>query len=138
MSYKSYLSEINKELTKVKKARIKKASIYLTKMIKENISNKSQSSPGSSPGKLSGKLIKGIGYKVLNEDTAIVGAKKPAYHAHLLEFGTKQRRLKKPIFVKKISKKVVSTGRMLPRPFMYKTFAEESNNIKKIMQDSWI
>lgn len=127
-SFKSYVKQINKDLESISKERIKESAKYLQGKIKDKIKNKNISQPGQPPGKRSGDLLKGIKYDIKDNETALIGVGPPASHAHLLEFGTMERRKKdgRP------------TGRMIKRPFLLPTFIEESGNIRKMMSGYWL
>lgn len=116
MIYKSYVSEIQKDIKKIEKGILKEASIHVRDKIKEKLKT-------LGIGKKTGNLVKGIKYEILNDDVSIVGAAPPAYHAHLLEFGTVERK----------TKKGKRTGKMTMKPFIIPTFIEESDAVKNIM-----
>lgn len=108
--------EVSNDIKKVEKAVLKEASIHVRNKIKDKIKT-------LGIGKRSGNLIKGIQYKILNDDVALVGAGAPAYHAHLIEFGTVIRK----------TKKGKNKGKMTRKPFIIPTLLEESDTVKDIM-----
>jgi len=121
--FKSYLNEVTKDLNKAKKKRLRDAAKHVAKKMKKKVGKRGLSVPGQPPSKKSGSLRKGIGYEILNEDTALVGVGPPAYHAHLSEFGTTDR-------TRKDGK---NTGRIIKRPFVVPTSQEESKAVQDIL-----
>jgi len=132
VTLKSLINEAMKDIDKADKEVRIEASKHLIKKMKEKVSDKYfkgyHSQPGEPPGSHTGNLKKGIGYadSEKNHETK-VGVGPPAYHAHLMEFGTDVR------FVK--GKNV---GRVLPRPFVLSTFDEETEAVKRILSRKWI
>lgn len=126
--FTSYLKSIESDLRKSQKRALKRAALHLKKKVREKLRNVSPSAPGQPPGKVSGDLLKGIGTKSL-KDSELIGAGPPAQHAHLLEFGTKDRTVKK-------SGKMV--GHVKPRPFLGPTFEAEAENVKEILSEKWL
>jgi HK97 gp10 family phage protein len=128
--YKSQIKQIQKELEKEQKSRIRDAAVYARKKVRSKIKKSNSSAPGTPPKSRSGDLRKGIKYKVYPE-YAFVGATGPAHHAHLMEFGTDER----------FTKEGKSTGRVdktAPRPFLFPTFLEEKETIKKKLAGVWV
>lgn len=130
-SFTSYLKDVEKNIDAVKDVRLTKAAKHVAKKMREKASDVWEPGtgpmPGEPPAKRTGELVKGIGYEAeLGE--MFVGVGKPASHAHLLEFGTEDRYDKKGHY----------KGRVAPRPFVYPTFEEESETVKKIMSESWL
>ena len=68
------------------------------------------------PGTYKGDLLKGIDKKD-GKRASYVGAMAPAYHAHLLEFGTENSP---------------------PYPFVFPTFEENAEKVKDAMSKKWI
>ena len=127
--FKSYLKEVEKDIEKAERKRIQAGAKHLVKVMKQKVNTKGRSAPGQAPGKQSGSLKKGIGYKVIDKDLALVGASAPGYVLHLMELGTKERRQAKT------SRK---TGKIKPRPFMMPTFREEATEVERIMSEAWL
>lgn len=125
---KSYIKDIEKEIQQAEREKLKKAAQHVHKKIRDKIKHRRISQPGEPPGRYSGNLYKGIGYSV-GKDEAIVGTKPPANHAHLLEFGTEQRT------VKKTGK---DAGKVVARPFLLPTFDEEKETVKNILSEKWV
>jgi len=125
--YRSYVKDIMKDVYKAEKKRVKAAAKLVATAIKAKLKTKAVSMAGQPPGKQSGRLIKGVAYKIENTDSALVGFKAPAHHAHLLEFGTRQR-------VRKDGKK---SGHVAPRPFFVPTLKEQADNVRKIFMEPW-
>jgi HK97 gp10 family phage protein len=72
-----------------------------------------RSSKGEPPRKDAGNLVRGLAIKG-GPRVHYVGFKSPGHHAALLEFGS---------------------TKMKPRPFMFSTFGEEAETIKKILSE---
>lgn len=81
--------------------------------------------------KLTGNLKKGIKYKRL-ANSFLVGAMSPAWHAHLLEFGTVTRKVMNFMGRKGV---VVSAGAVKPTPFIFPTFAEQAEPVRQILSE---
>ena len=111
---------IIKDINKAELQNRTKALQYLRKQMRAKISKKGRSSPGDYPGKMTGNLRKGIGFKKkLKSDpyTSIFGSRAP--HSHLLEFGHGDG--------KSINK----------RPFFNRTLMEENETIINIMEEKY-
>lgn len=129
VKYQSYVKSVFKDIEKAEKEVVKAASIHVRDKIKEKLTKSDMpSAAGQPPHIKSGNLRKGIKYQILDRDTAVVGAGSPAYHAHLLEFGTVERE----------TKKGVKKGRVAARPFIIPTFTEEADTVKQIMSRQWL
>lgn len=127
--FKSWLKEVEKDINKSKRTKLGKAARHLVAVAKRKIRTRGVSAPGSPPGRGPNRnLIKGIGYKLINNDLVIVGAARPGYHFHLLELGTKAR-------FKKDGK---STGKIEERPFLKPTFKEEADRVETILSQEWL
>src|SRR5690606_24660187 len=127
---KSFAKQIEKDLKKARRVKLQKVGQHVRKAIRDKIKHKRISQPGEPPGRFSGNLYKGIGYQVKPDDEEVlVGAGPPAYHAHLLEFGTEQRT------VEKTGK---DAGRVEARPFLLPTFEEEKDEIERILSEEWL
>jgi len=127
VEYRNHMKEIMKDVYKAKKKRVMAAAKLVAKAVKDKLKNSATSKPGQPPGKQSGRLIKGVAYKIENTDSALVGFRAPAHHAHLLEFGTRER-------VRKDGKK---SGHVAPRPFFVPTLKEQADNVRKIFMEPW-
>ena len=129
-SYKSYTDSVLKDMDKAENAARVKAARHIADKMKEKLSVKHVSLPGQAPGKQSGDLVKGITTDNMKAHRkTLVGVKAPAHHAHLMEFGTAER------IVKKTGRKV---GRVLPRPFLGPTFEEEADTVREILSEAWV
>lgn len=127
---KSFAKQIEKDLKKARRAKLQKAGQHVRKAIRDKIKYKRISQPGEPPGRFSGNLYKGIKYEVQEEEDAVlVGAGPPAYHAHLLEFGTERRT---------VGKTGKDAGRVEARPFLLPTFEEEKEEIERILSEEWL
>ena len=93
-----------------------KAARHGAKKWKEKVGKRGKSRPGEPPGKFKGKLIKGIKGKLAKtkKHTAYTGTVAPAYHAFLLEMGTRF---------------------MDARPSLVPTLMQESQEIIKILSE---
>lgn len=137
LEFKSFIKDLSKEIDNAELRLRTKAAKHLVKKMKEKVGDVYfegyASQPGEPPGKKSGNLRKGIGYMNMpKQHKTKVGVGPPAYHAHMLEFGTAER------FVKiKGSSKKRSVGRVLPRPFVQPTFEEQTETVKEILQEKW-
>lgn len=125
--YKSFVKDTIRDLER-EDARLRmKAANYVKDRVIEKISRQQGhqitrfiyrgSAPGQPPAEFTGNLIKGIKTKS-EQYSAIVGAVAPAYHALLLELGTRKR-----------------VPGMAPRPFLYPTLEEETPVIKEILSE---
>jgi HK97 gp10 family phage protein len=125
---KSFAKQIERDLKKGRREKLKKAGQHVRKKIRGKIKHKRISQPGEPPGRYSGNLYKGIRYEV-REEEALVGAAPPAYHAHLLEFGTEKRT---------VGKTGKDAGKVEARPFIFPTFEEEKEEVKRILSEEWL
>lgn len=125
--YNSQIKKIEKELLDEQKTRIRDAATYLRKKVRSRLKKSNPSIPGQPPKVRSGNLKKGIRYEA-RPDFAYIGAKGPAHHAHLLEFGTQQRK----------TKDGKNTGTVEARPFLFPTFVEEKEAVKEKLAGTWV
>jgi len=116
--YNSYIRRINKDLAKEERLKISKAADFLKQKLKEKIE--------ILYGKAS-DLYKGAASSK-SKSFAKVGMGRPAYHAHLLEFGTDDRYTKTGKF----------SGHVAPRPFVFPTFEENADEVEKIISETWL
>lgn len=122
---KTGIKDFIKDLEKAEKKARTQAAKYLVKKIKNKLiySKNTKSLPNTAPVLKTRRLKRGIKY--VNEGNKTkVGAAPPAYHAHLLEFGTSNRQ----------TRKNENRGRILPRPFLIPTFTEENEKVKEIIK----
>lgn len=66
---------------------------------------------------------------------AVVGMSSPAYHAHLLEFGTKERTVKN---YRGKSGRAVKVGKVTAKPFFAPTFEREAGAVEQILSGTWV
>jgi hypothetical protein len=66
---------------------------------------------------------------------AIVGMTAPAYHAHLLEFGTKERIVRNSFGRKGVQARA---GRVKAKPFVLPTFEREAGAVEQILSGIWV
>lgn len=126
--FQSYLNDIQKDIDRSSRERLKVASAHVARKMRAKVGKLGVSSPGNPPGRRSGDLRKGIKSQVFTDTmTAVVGVKKPAYHAHLLEFGHRQ-----------VTKDGRVIGHVAPRPFVGPTFEEELDEVKRILRTGWV
>jgi len=136
IKYQSFVKNVMKDMRKAEKKQLRNAAVHLRKKIKQKLKvTAGKSLPGQTPGKVTGNLIKGIRFAFKDPssfrptiDTVFVGVGPPAYHAHLMEFGTRIR----------TTKKGVNKGHVLPRPFLIPTFQEETQAVINIMSEPWL
>ena len=116
----SFVDEVKSDIVKAEKKALKKAASFIEGKIKEKIGQVGIK-------KQTGNLKKGVGSKLFG-DSAFVGFGPPAQHAHLLEFGTKQRKRK--------SGKV--TGHIRPTPILGPVIDEQAEAVADILADRWL
>lgn len=116
----SYIPDVQRDIKKGEKRALTKAAAHVRKAIHRKID-----SVGIK--KRSGRLKKGVVYSV-SEHGALVGFGPKAYHAHLIEFGTKSRETKK-------GKK---TGHVRPTPILGPVMEEEANAVMEILTDRFL
>lgn len=127
-SYKSFVHGVNKDLIKAEKRQIKKAAKHLVSKMKKKVNRRGHSQPGQPPSKKNASLKKGIGYKMIGNELALVGYGPPAQHAHLMELGTKKRQ----------TSKGKNTGKVSKRPVLIPTFEEEAGPVENILSERWV
>ena len=76
----------------------------------------------------SGKETSGNAY-------AIVGMTAPAHHAHLLEFGTKPRRVRNAFGRKGVE---MDVGKVTAKPFVEPVFEQEAGAVEQILSGTWV
>lgn len=121
---KADFKKLGKEIHDEEMRRMEKAGDHVRKKILEKIDS-------LGIGKHSGNLKKGIRKKRLS-NAVLVGAMRPAYHAHWLELGTDDR------FVKNYQGHKgweIPVGKITKTPFIMPTFQEESGKVKEIMSE---
>jgi HK97 gp10 family phage protein len=122
---KSYINQVIKDLETTEKKRLVEAARHVKAKLKENVSKVHH--------KFTGDLIKGIDYKPLDH-AVLVGYGPPAYHAHLLEFGTVNRTVKNYLGAPGVEVKV---GHIKPTPVIFPTFEEEAGAVENILSKQW-
>jgi len=133
--FKSFVNDVMKDIKKAEKKALRNAAVHVKKKIKQKLKGVAgRSLPGQVPGHISGDLIKGVQFAFKDPNTfrkttdeVFVGVGPPAYHAHLLEFGTRRR----------TTKKGANKGQVLPRPFIIPTFQEEAQAVINIISERW-
>jgi len=96
--------------------------------VREKIKDKVLQMFGNTGHGSSGNLYKGMVKKAI-PDGVLVGAGSPAFHAHLLEFGTVERHTQTGKF----------TGSLKARPFILPTFEEQKNKVIEIIAEKqWV
>lgn len=127
--FESYLKEVQRNVQKGYESDLREAADHMKKALRAKLKKMSgPSKEGEPPHLHTQNLKRGIASK-LNKGgswltgSVYVGFRAPAHHAHLLEFGTRERRRAdgKP------------TGRVRKRPFFGVTFEEEAAEIARIM-----
>lgn len=139
-AFKSNLNAINNQIRKgILKNQSKAAKMYVKelKAVVGNVADEGDYSPkGSPPNKLTGDLQKGIGFahdRHAQDIETQVGFHRPAYHAHLMEFGTDARYQKS--YKKKPLKKLKFVGHVAPRPFFVKTMMKHLDRAKQLLSE---
>lgn len=133
MSSWNKIREVISGLDKAQDQALDRAAGYLRQKLKDKVGRNQISRPGEPPGRQSGDLKKGIKF-TREPGQRFIGVGKPAYHAHLLEFGTGPRLVKN--YRGKGTAKLV--GAQAARPFMIPTFEAEKENVKKILSEQWL
>lgn len=137
-TFKSNLNAINRQIHEGVLRNQSKAARVAVKELKKKVGDEYfegyRSIAGEPPAKQSGRLQKGIGFA--HDKHALetmVGFHSPAYHAHLMEFGTDTR------YQTKVNGKPLSkprhVGHVEPRPFFVNTLVENIGKIKKILSE---
>jgi HK97 gp10 family phage protein len=131
---KLMIAKIIRDLEKSQDKLLDQAAIHVRNAIKRKVSQRGGTSrAGDPPRRDTGDLYRGIKW-AKRGDYRLVGVGKPAQHAHLLEFGTAPRVVKNYAGKQGIRKDV---GRVIPRPFMRPTFAEEADKVAEILSKPW-
>lgn len=126
------ISKVADEIELTGQKRVMQAARYVRKKIIE-------SAKATYP-KVTGDLYKGVaaegreGFKG-NKAYAIVGMTAPAYHAHLLEFGTKVRIVKNAYGRKGVK---MNVGKVNAKPFVEPVFEREQEAVQEILSGTWI
>jgi len=113
-TFQGYAKKIIKDIENKDIQLRMKAARHVAKKAKEKLGKRAVSQPGEPPGKHSGNLIKGIKAKHGSKYLTYVGAVAPAYHAVLLELGTRK---------------------MAKRPWLFTTFMEQRAEIIHILSE---
>lgn len=139
------ISKVADDIDRIGTQRVMQSARYIRKKIVE-------SAKATYP-KRSGDLFKGVaaegregGQSVHHYNTrsgrgragkayAVVGMTAPAYHAHLLEFGTKDRIVKNSFGRKGVK---MNVGRVKARPFVEPVFEREAGAVEQILSGTWI
>ena len=120
--FTSYSAELARELNKMERKQRMKAARYLTKKVIEVATQRFGADSN---------ITKGITY---DHGTYLsrVGFQKPAYHAHLIEFGTDTR-----FTTKGIGSGSKGTGHIQANPFFVPTLENNTQAVINIMQEVW-
>jgi len=122
VKFKSYFDKVEKEMYKYERKNRIKATKYLKKQLKKET---------ASIFGAKSDLTKGVGSKHARY-SSYVGFGYPAYHAHLIEFGTDKRFAKKgPGSGPK------GTGHVKANPWVFRTFEANALAVMKILQEAW-
>lgn len=122
---KLYINEVIRDLEKTEDRRILEASLHVEKKLKENTR--------AAWKRHTGNLQKGIGHKKLPH-AMLVGYGPPAFHAHLLEFGTQHRVVKNYMGHRGREKGV---GKIVAHPVIFPTFEQEAPEVERILSEPW-
>jgi hypothetical protein len=139
-TFKSNLNAINRQIHEgVLRNQSKAAKMYvkeLKKKVGDEYFEGYRSIAGEPPAKQSGRLQKGIGFahdRHAQDIETHVGFHRPAYHAHLMEFGTDARY--QTNYKKKPLKKSKFVGHVAPRPFFVKTLVAHLDKAKQLLSE---
>jgi len=142
VKFTSYLQSIEKDLSAARNRVLTECGKMNAQKMKEKAKPLFQ--------KKSGNLLKGLTYQFeKGGNSIVVGAGTPAYHAHLLEFGTIERTQKKQgkfqiasiistkkgIYRRPVGGKV---GKITAKPFILPTLQENINESMSILSQRWI
>ena len=120
LTFNSMVDDVFKQFDRNELINRKKAGVFLARRIRKNIGKRGLSEQGQFPGVYTGNLKSSIRHKVTKGHEVFVGAKSgKGSHAHLLEFGHEPNKQKSK------------------RPFLFKTFVQEKNNVIDIMSQNW-
>lgn len=125
VTFKSNIDKINKDLEKQEKLSREQAGKYSSGKIKEEVLRKFGQ----------GDLYKGSGALQKLRYKTRVGFKKPAYHAHLVEYGTDERFINNYRGKKGVK---VSSGKMPKNPFFDELLEREADNTSRIMSQVFV
>jgi hypothetical protein len=126
------ISKVADEIELTGQKRVMQAARHVRKKIVENLK--------SAYPKITGDLFKGVaaegreGFKG-RKAYAIVGATAPAYHAHLLESGTKERITPNAFGHKGVS---IKSGKVVGKHTFERTFESEQGAVEEILSGTWI
>ena len=132
MTSKNIIADVIKDLDKTELKRRTEAAQHLVRVMKAKVNKRGKSVSGGPPSRVTGDLFRGIVYKNL-EHVTYAGLGPPAYHGHLLEFGTKERKTKKGP-----GSGPRGSGHVEPRPFVFPTFQEEAPAVEEILSRQWM
>jgi HK97 gp10 family phage protein len=137
------ISKVADDIERTGQQRVMQAARYVRKKIVE-------SAKATYP-KVTGDLYKGVaaegregaisqynvrsGSSSTGKGYAVVGMTKPAYHAHLLEFGTKERVVKNAFGRKGVK---MNVGRVKAKPFVEPVFEREAGAVQEILSGTWV
>jgi hypothetical protein len=130
------IARVADDIEKTGEARVMQAARHMRKAI--------VASAKATYPKVSGDLYKGVaaegrgqraGHKSAGRAYAIVGMTRPAYHAHLLEFGTKERVVKN---FRGHPGRAVKVGRVKAKPFFTPPFEAEAGAVEQILSGTWV
>jgi hypothetical protein len=130
---KSYINTVVRDLEKAEEKALDRGATYLRAQLKKEVSKKSVSSPGNPPGMRTGDLRKGIAF-TREPGKRFVGFKRPASHAHILEFGTGPRTVKNWMGTGKPK----DVGPLAARPFFVPTWEREQDNVEMLLGGPWL
>lgn len=137
------ISEVNAEIEKGIKANQSKAARHVVKELKRVVGDVwakgTGPAAGEAPAKRYGDLQAGIGFQYdKNLTETKVGFRRPAYHAHLMEFGTDTRyqlttKTKKSGKITLLKPRYV--GYVAPHPFFQVTLIRCKEKVKDILSE---
>lgn len=125
VSYTSFLKDIMGTIEYKEKNRVRVAAGFVKRKMRKVLNTKKRSLPGDAPGLYRGKLRKGVQIAKIADYEYHVGFAPPAHHAHILEFGTRER----------VTKSGKKTGHVKPRPFFRPTMEASKGEVFNILNE---
>lgn len=141
----SIISNVIDDIENTAERRVMKAAVYLRKKVLESARATFPRVTGDLFSGIAAEGRKGVDVHHFNMNSgelkmgrayAIVGFTRPAYHAHLLEFGTKERTVRNAFGKPGVEMKV---GKVTAKPFFEPTLDREAGNVEEILSSpTWI
>lgn len=123
---KSFIDDVEKDLAKAEKKRLKQAEKLLMRRVRAKIRALGLVDDGD--------LLKGVSSSTLSH-ASLVGVSAPGFHALIVEYGSEQRMT---LGTGEERTGIRSTGRMPAKPFFLPAFQESVSDIQKILSEEWL